>query len=152
MNKCECSELIDLLREERPAFAEDLDNGVDLIAAHDGHFVAWDEIIDQCKQGLEDVGYSQSPAELISRIINERDELTQQVCDECSPDNYGWVFNSVEIRGACTCMIEAEPFQILLKALEKLSRLGNGDQLGNSEGNCIAIEALRAVLPLDYQP
>jgi hypothetical protein len=29
------------------------------------------------------------------------------------------------------------------EALEKLSCLGNGDQLGNSTGNCIAIEALR---------
>jgi hypothetical protein len=114
-------------------------------------------IIDQCSRALSDNGYGESPAELITRIIDERDEfkqkfeeVSQQVCDECSPENYGWVFNRVEGRGACTCMIEAEPFQILVSALEKLSRLGNGDRLGNSEGNSIAIAALRAVLPLDY--
>ena len=31
---------------------------------------------------------------------------------------------------------------IMREALEKLSRLGNGDRLGNSEGNCIAQSAL----------
>ena len=47
-------------------------------------------------------------------------------------------------------MLEAEPFQILKNALDKLARLGNGDRFGNSEGNTIALKALRAVLPLDY--
>jgi len=33
----------------------------------------------------------------------------------------------------------------LVKALEKLSRLGNGDKVGNSIGNQIAIAALKEV-------
>lgn len=33
----------------------------------------------------------------------------------------------------------------LVAALEKLARLGNGNQLGNSEGNCIAQAALSKV-------
>ncbi|MCM0081802.1 hypothetical protein L4X63_09390 [Geomonas sp. Red32] len=73
------ADLVEFLREQQSAFAEDLDNGHDLIASFDGHFVAWDEIIDQCKQGLEDVGYSQSPDELISRLIDQRDLAEDRV-------------------------------------------------------------------------
>jgi hypothetical protein len=31
----------------------------------------------------------------------------------------------------------------LLEALKKLACLGNGDKYGNSDGNCIAIEAIK---------
>jgi hypothetical protein len=86
----------------------------------------------------------------IEELTAENEELNQNVCGECDSENYGWVFNRVEGRGACTCMLEAEPFQILKDALDKLARLGNGERFGNSEGNTIAREALRAVLPLDY--
>jgi len=86
----------------------------------------------------------------VDRLENEVSELAQNVCDSCSPDSYGWIFNRVEGKAACVCMTEAEPFQILKAALEKLACLGNGDRVGNSDGNIIAIEALRAVLPLDY--
>lgn len=34
---------------------------------------------------------------------------------------------------------------VLVEALEKLARLGNGEHYGNSEGNCIAIAALASV-------
>lgn len=91
-----------------------------------------------------------SAREIILGLMNENDTLSQNVCGECSPDNYGWVENRVEGRAVCGCIQEAEPFQILLKALEKLACLGNGDQFGNSDGNCIAIAALRSVLPLEY--
>lgn len=84
------------------------------------------------------------------RLRKNIEELEQNTCGSCSPDNYGWIFNRVEGRGACVCMTEAEPFQILLAALDKLARLGNGDRFGNSDGNRIALDALRAVLPLDY--
>lgn len=33
--------------------------------------------------------------------------------------------------------------EIMSEALEKLSRLGAGDRLGNSDGNCIAQRALK---------
>lgn len=36
---------------------------------------------------------------------------------------------------------------VLVEALERLARLGNGDRYGNSEGNMIAIAALDAVKP-----
>jgi hypothetical protein len=73
----------------------------------------------------------------------------QNVCDECDPENYGWVFNRVEGRGACTCMLEAEPFQILLKALGKIAN-STALTVLESPFQQIAKEALRAVLPLDY--
>ncbi|NTW88710.1 MAG: hypothetical protein HGB26_06210 [Desulfobulbaceae bacterium] len=86
-------------------------------------------------------------AELIKKLATENEQLAQNVCDECSPDNYGWVFNRVEGKAACVCMTEAEPFQILLSALEKITRVESGDY---SRAKGIAVEALRAVLPLDY--
>lgn len=39
----------------------------------DGYFVHWDKIIKQCATAGVD-GYSQSPAELITRLIDQRDE------------------------------------------------------------------------------
>lgn len=66
-------ELIEYLCDENEAFAKDIEEGHDLISSHDGHYVAWDEIIEACGNGME--GYSQSPLELISRIRNERYEM-----------------------------------------------------------------------------
>jgi len=83
--------------------------------------------------------------ERLTTLLSGGEEL---VCGDC--DGSGWKQNRVEGRHACTCMTEAEPFQILLKSLEKLACLGNGNHFGNSDGNCIAIAALRSVLPLDY--
>lgn len=100
-----------------------------------------------CMAGRDRIMYL---SQQVDRLENEVSELSQNVCDSCSPDNYGWVFNRVEGKAACVCMTEAEPFQILLKALERLACLGNGDRFGNSDGNLIAIAALRSVLPLDY--
>lgn len=68
-------ELVALLCEENAAFAGDLANGHDLIATHEGHYVAWDEIISACGGG----SYLQSPIELITRLIDERDELRQVI-------------------------------------------------------------------------
>lgn len=75
----------------------------------------------------------------------EIERLEQQVCDACNGD--GWIYNRVEGRGACVCMTEAEPFQILLNALERIA--GGKCQTGASWSE--AKEALRAVLPLDYE-
>lgn len=38
-----------------------------------------------------------------------------------------------------------EALKMAIEALEKLARLGNGDSYGNSDGNCIAISALKAI-------
>lgn len=86
----------------------------------------------------------------IMYLSQQVDELSQHVCDECIPDNYGWVFNRVEGRGACTCMLEAEPFQILLKALERIAGYDFSAAAGIAGPVDLANEALKAVLPLDY--
>ena len=37
-------------------------------------------------------------------------ELEQQVCDQCSPDDYGWNYNAEEGRVPCVCIIESEAY------------------------------------------
>ena len=73
--EAQAKELIDYLRDERPAFAADIDNGETLMSAHDGHFVAWDEIISACGGGC----YGESPLELIAEIINQREALRDEM-------------------------------------------------------------------------
>lgn len=41
-----------------------------------------------------------------------------------------------------------EQLLVATTALERLSRLGNGAVVGNSEGNCIAVAALHDILDL----
>lgn len=50
--------------------------------------------------------------------------------------------NTRDKKGAAELRRLHEVNQELVEALEKLARLGNGDQLGNSEGNMIARAAL----------
>jgi|GEM_PF-5942237 len=82
----------------------------------------------------------------VKRLETENEELGQQVCSECSPENYGWIFNRVEGKAACGCMTEAEPFQILQAALERIAQ-GNYSE---SQQSRMARKALHAVLPLDH--
>jgi hypothetical protein len=93
----------------------------------------------------------------IMYLSQQNEELSQRVCDDCDPENYGWVFNRVEGRGACTCMLEAEPFQILLTALETIRKAATGEiQIAEDDTEGMgwiakkAMEALQSVLPLDY--
>ena len=86
-----------------------------------------------------------SAREVIIGLLNENDTLSQNTCSECSPDNYGWIFNRVEGKAACGCMTEAEPFQILLHALE---RIMDKECLQSPENEARA--ALLQVLPVDY--
>lgn len=82
----------------------------------------------------------------VAELEKENEELMQRSCDVCDGD--GWVYNRVEGRGACVCMTEAEPFQILLEALEKLA---DGEYLSSFYMvEETARTALRAALPLDY--
>jgi len=113
-------------------------------------FSYWDNLL---FDSMESVSHAKiegstfkAAAAMITSLAADNEATDQKVCDECSGD--GWVHNRVEGRGACTCMIEAEPFQILLKALEKIAdpdaaRLGIGCAME-------ALDALRTVLPLDY--
>jgi hypothetical protein len=98
-----------------------------------------------CERYDHDAGHWADGGEMVGLVVvAEKDIL--RACDECDGD--GWVQNRVEGRGACTCMIEAEPFQILLKALEKIA---DPDAAWSGIGCAMeALDALRAVLPLDY--
>ena len=69
MSKSE--ELLDYLCEQDERFAKDIADGNDIISAFDGYFVNWDEVISACGGGC----YGNSPIELITDIINERDDL-----------------------------------------------------------------------------
>lgn len=84
---------------------------------------------------------------LYTEMLAEIDGLEQNVCDSCSPDNYGWIFNRIEGKAACGCMTEAEPFQILLNALDKIAKK---KFIHGAEAQSVALTALKAVLPLDY--
>lgn len=93
-------------------------------------------------------GFTFAEEELTLSAYNAGLEHNEQnVCGECSPDNYGWIFNRVEGKAACACMTEAEPFQILLQALEAIVAKPTMDA---APLRSIAKVALRTVLPLDY--
>lgn len=60
--------------------------------------------------------------------------------NEYSPDHNTEIIDRAEsIAKACNA------HEALVEALEKLARLGNGEQYGNSDGNMIAREALEKV-------
>lgn len=69
------------------------------------------------------------PDDVARRIDEEVDRLKSGVvCGDC--DGSGWLQNRVEGRYPCTCMTEAEPYQIikkqrdeLLSALERIKAL-----------------------------
>ena len=53
-------------------------------------------------------------ADIVLQSAADRiEELQQQVCDECSPDDYGWNYNAVEGRVPCVCIIESGAYQEL---------------------------------------
>lgn len=58
----------------------------------------------------------------VSKLQKENEKLSQQVCDECSSDDIGWVYNREEGRVPCTCMLEAGPYQELQKQIEELQK------------------------------
>lgn len=106
-------------------------------------------------EAMESVSHSKiegstflAAAELIKKLAAENEELNQNTCSECGPENYGWIFNRVEGKAACGCMIEAEPFQILLQALETIAKK---EFIHGAEARFIALTALKAILPLDYE-
>lgn len=89
------------------------------------------------------------------KLRDENERISQRTCDEC--DGEGWVYNRVEGRGACTCMIEAQPFQILFEAVETVYKASTGEiQIADDDTDGMAwiakmaYKALHSVLPLDY--
>ena len=61
--------------------------------------------------GMEEEG---SPVEAVERLISLRDGMT---CGDCN--DTGWLENREEGRYPCTCMTEAEPYQILQAKITK---------------------------------
>ena len=77
--------------------------------------------------------------EQVEKLTKERDDLRSRRCEVC-----GYLEHEREHTG---CLREqlaalAEQNEKMRKVLLRLSCLGNGDQYGNSIGNCIAQEAL----------
>ena len=78
----------------------------------------------------------------IRAVLDEVERLTRlnvslldgemPVCGDC--DGTGWQYNRVEGRYACTCMTEAEPYQILEDLIEKIRRVATGeDQVADDD-------------------
>ena len=70
-----------------------------------------------CKPGWKNC---QMP-ELRQRIAGleaEVGEISQNVCDECSPEDYGWNYNAVEGRVPCVCIAESGAYQELKSAYD----------------------------------
>ena len=77
--------------------------------------------------------------EQVEKLTKERDDLRSRRCEVC-----GYLEHEREHTG---CLREqlaalAEQNEKMRKVLLRLACLGNGDQYGNSIGNCIAQEAL----------
>ena len=81
----------------------------------------------------------ESLREQVEKLTKERDDLRSRRCGVC-----GYLEHEREHTG---CLREqlaalAEQNEKMREALQKLACLGNGEQYGNSIGNCIAQEAL----------
>ena len=63
----------------------------------------------------------ESQAARIAELESERDAREGLVCDQCIAGS-GWCENAVEGRYPCTCMTEAEPYQLLQQELAALRR------------------------------
>ena len=90
-------------------------------------------VIDRAMQEIE------SLREQVEKLTKERDDLRSRRCEVC-----GYLEHEREHTG---CLREqlaalAEQNAKMRKVLLRLACLGNGDQYGNSIGNCIAQEAL----------
>ena len=90
----------------------------------------------------------------LSDTKGQIEELEQNSCGDCTD---GWRYNRVEVRHACTCMTEMEPFQILQAALEQIYAAGTGEiQIADddTEGMAWVAQTAKAALfqisPIDY--
>lgn len=73
----EACELYNLVVEMAPDIAKDHGG---IVANFDGYFVHWDEVIKcACQAWPIPMGYSESPLELVTQIIDERDELAEKL-------------------------------------------------------------------------
>lgn len=107
---------------------------LDTIRYHSG--IAGEEVADMVDSLEQEVS---TLREQVEKLTKERDDLRSRRCEVC-----GYLDHEREHTG---CLREqlaalAEQNEKLRKVLLRLACLGNGDQYGNSIGNCIAQEAL----------
>lgn len=126
-------------------------------------FAYWDNLLFDT---LESVSHAKAEgltfraaAAMITTLADENEKLQRQVtnlldgespvCGDC--DGSGWLYNRVEGRYACTCMTEAEPYQIMEErakiledSLDRILDCGFGD-CARSEMRDIAHQGLAAV-------
>ena len=107
---------------------------LDTIRYHSG--IAGEEVADMVDSLEQEVS---TLREQVEKLTKERDDLRSRRCEVC-----GYLEHEREHTG---CLREqlaalAEQNEKLRKVLLRLACLGNGDQYGNSIGNCIAQEAL----------
>ena len=78
-------------------------------------------------------------SEQVEKLTKERDDLRSRRCEVC-----GYLEHEREHTGCLREQLAAlvEQNEKMRKVLLRLACLGNGDQYGNSIGNCIAQEAL----------
>ena len=109
-------------------------SALETIRYHSG--IAGEEVADMVDSLEREVS---SLREQVEKLTKERDDLRSRRCEVC-----GYLEHEREHTG---CLREqlaalAEQNEKLRKVLLRLACLGNGDQYGNSIGNCIAQEAL----------
>ena len=107
---------------------------LDTIRYHSG--IAGEEVADMVDSLEQEVS---TLREQVEKLTQERDALRSRRCEVC-----GYLEHEREHTG---CLREqlaafAEQNEKMRKVLLRLACLGNGDQYGNSIGNCIAQEAL----------
>ena len=66
-----------------------------------------------CDYWWDDEEFISCPKCEIKELEAENEQLSQQICDECSPDDYGWNYNAVEGRVPCVCITESGAYQKL---------------------------------------
>jgi len=81
--------------------------------------------IKEIRKMHEESGMENIDSRHIFALFKEIDELQQQVCDECDPDNYGWKHNAVEGRHPCTCIVESGAYQELKQQLDAVRKAFN---------------------------
>lgn len=97
------------------------------------------ETVEKC---IPESSFRNEVANLHTEMLAEIDRLTAAnanllngeipVCGDC--DGTGWRHNRVEGRYPCTCMTEAEPYQLLNDMLEKIARVASGeDQVADDD-------------------
>jgi regulator of replication initiation timing len=120
---------------------------IDILAKHLVCHEAANEIESLRQQLAEQTSSKTSSEEYQSwkQIKQESENIKRQISEGLHDSDCAVHNEPAYPNGPCNCILSPRPsVEVLLEALRKLAMLGNEPQLGNSTGNIIAIEALRA--------